>query len=756
MKKETIFLLFVIATFISYSSCKPDADLLLVTIASERTDGFERWRRSAEHNGFTNIRVLGLGEEWRGGSMLSIGGGYKVNLLKKGLKDIKDREDLLVLFTDSYDVIFTNDKSKLLNSYSKKKCNVLFSAEDYCWPDKSLSSSYPIVSKDESRYLNSGGFIGPAKDIYSIINQADIADDDDDQLYYTKIFLNPSLRVNKLKEEGGGEERERHREGGGEECGDHTKYGLCLDTRSELFQNLHGALENVGIRFKDSSSYLYNYRTGYAPTVIHGNGPIKLKFNSLANYLSDEWTPSTGWRNWETFTNLENSRDSDLPTVLMALYFYRSSAFIEEFFDYISRIDYPKSNIFLYIHVNVDYHVQHVDEFIGKYGKSYATNIVFKPSSNLLEGHGRNKALDECLRLNCRYYFAVDSDSHLSNPKILKDLISLNKSVSAPMMTRDGKIWSNFWGGLNDQGFYARSDDYISIVTKEKQGVWNVPFISDVYLVQSSVINKKSAKYLYVKEDFDADMAFCANLRDLGIHMYVDNRESYGYLINSDKFKTDLLHGDLIVMSDNRNVWTNRYIHPKYWKALNNGEFIEEPCNDVYWIPFMTDRYCKELIERAESFGKWSGGGHQPSVDPRLGGGYENVPTVDIHMNQIDLEEQWLYFLREFVGPINNKIFTGYYTDARAHMNFIVRYKPNEQNRLKPHHDSSTFTINIALNTPGIDYEGGGTRFVRYNCNITASRKGWVIMHPGRLTHYHEGLPTTNGTRYIMVSFIDP
>jgi len=26
-------------------------------------------------------------------------------------------------------------------------------------------------------------------------------------------------------------------------------------------------------------------------------------------------------------------------------------------------------------------------------------------------------------------------------------------------------------------------------------------------------------------------------------------------------------------------------------------------------------------------------------------------------------------------------------------------------------------------------------------------------MHPGRLTHYHEGLYTTKGTRYIMVIF---
>jgi len=52
--------------------------------------------------------------------------------------------------------------------------------------------------------------------------------------------------------------------------------------------------------------------------------------------------------------------------------------------------------------------------------------------------------------------------------------------------------------------------------------------------------------------------------------------------------------------------------------------------------------------------------------------------------------------------------------------------------------------------------QGGGTRFIRYNCSVTKSRLGWMLVHPGRLTHYHEGLPITNGTRYIMVSFIDP
>lgn len=38
----------------------------------------------------------------------------------------------------------------------------------------------------------------------------------------------------------------------------------------------------------------------------------------------------------------------------------------------------------------------------------------------------------------------------------------------------------------------------------------------------------------------------------------------------------------------------------------------------------------------------------------------------------------------------------------------MVRYKPDEQPSLMPHHDASTFTVNIALNRVGVDYEVRG------------------------------------------------
>ena len=37
-------------------------------------------------------------------------------------------------------------------------------------------------------------------------------------------------------------------------------------------------------------------------------------------------------------------------------------------------------------------------------------------------------------------------------------------------------------------------------------------------------------------------------------------------------------------------------------------------------------------------------------------------------------------------------------------MNFVVRYHPDAQYYLRPHHDASTYTINVALSRPGIDH----------------------------------------------------
>ena len=52
--------------------------------------------------------------------------------------------------------------------------------------------------------------------------------------------------------------------------------------------------------------------------------------------------------------------------------------------------------------------------------------------------------------------------------------------------------------------------------------------------------------------------------------------------------------------------------------------------------------------------------------DERLSGGYENVPTVDIHTNQIGWEQQWLHILSHYVKPLNAKVFEGYSSEVSS------------------------------------------------------------------------------------------
>jgi len=54
------------------------------------------------------FKVLGMGEEWKGGDMSKPGGGFKINLLKEELANHRDDKNLIVVFTDSYDVLLVS------------------------------------------------------------------------------------------------------------------------------------------------------------------------------------------------------------------------------------------------------------------------------------------------------------------------------------------------------------------------------------------------------------------------------------------------------------------------------------------------------------------------------------------------------------------------------------------------------------------------------------------------------------------------
>ncbi|KAH0626257.1 hypothetical protein JD844_001140 [Phrynosoma platyrhinos] len=614
--------------------------LLVLTAATEETEGYQRFLRTAKYFNYT-VKTLGLGEDWKGGDVArTVGGGQKVRWLKAEMKKYANEEDLIVMFVDSL-------------------------------------------------YLFVPGFIGYAPTINRIVQLWKYKDDDDDQLFYTRIYLDPALR---------------------------EKHGITLDHKSNIFQNLNGAIEEVVLKFEPTRVRARNVAYDTLPVVVHGNGPTKLQLNYLGNYVPNAWTYEGGCGVCDQgLLYLSDLPEESYPRVLIGIFIEQPTPFFPQFLQRLLTFDYPYSHLSLFIH---------------------------------------NRQRDLCRQDNtCDYYFSLDADVVVTNPEILQILIQENKKVIAPMMSRYGKLWSNFWGALSPDEYYARSEDYVELVQGKRIGLWNVPYISQAYLLRGETLRRElPQRNIFTLDDTDPDMAFCKSVREKGIFLHISNRDEFGRLLSTSRYNTSRLHPDLWQISENPLDWQDKYIHENYSQVLE-GEHYEQPCPDVYWFPVFTDQMCDELVEEVENFGQWSGGKHE---DTRLAGGYENVPTVDIHMNQIGFEKEWLQFLRDYIAPVTEKLYPGYYTKARAIMNFMVRYRPDEQPSLRPHHDSSTFTINVALNHKGIDYEGGGCRFIRYNCKVESPRKGWSLMHPGRLTHYHEGLPTTRGTRYIMVSFVDP
>uniref|UniRef100_A0A0N5BDE9 procollagen-lysine 5-dioxygenase n=1 Tax=Strongyloides papillosus TaxID=174720 RepID=A0A0N5BDE9_STREA len=697
------------------------------------TDGLIRLIKSASTFNI-NLNVIGLGETWKGGDMeTGEGGGHKIHLFRNEMEKYKDRDDLIVVFMDAYDVLLTGPTNKILEHflYEYKDNRVVFSAEGFCWPDKSLASQYPVI-RFGKRFLNSGMYMGYANDIYEILNYGkDIKNTDDDQLFFTKIYLNEALRL---------------------------KHKMTLDSMSFIFQNLNGVKEDVFVEYKDDGKAIINniiYNTH--PIIIHGNGPSKLHLNSLSNYVPEKQSNKDGCLYCKDL-KLPNEK-MNLPSMTVAIIIPKPIPFVEEFLQSIAELEYDKNLIDLFIYNNQDYNNEDVTRFVSKYTKEYKSVTVINNDYTKSERDARSESINWGIEMGNEYFFTIDGDVHITNKNLLKDLIykseKMNIGILSPLVTQIGKLFSNFWGAINNDGYYARSENYMGIVNYEYLGVWNVPYISSVMLIKGNYLKKiKNAFNKY--RSIDPDMSFCAYLREQGIFMFTVNTEEFGFLVDSDDFKTygDRKHPELYTIFTNRKLWEKRYVHPEYYQYIKPEAVVPQPCNDVYDYPLVSERFCSELIDEMEHYGQWSTGTHE---DRRLQGGYENVPTRDIHMNQVEFEKQWLYFLDEFVRPMQEKVFIGYYhVPVESNMMFVVRYRPDEQPSLRPHHDASTFSIDIALNKAGVDYEGGGVRYIRQNCTVHADKVGWTMMFPGRLTHMHEGLPTTKGTRYILVSFINP
>ena len=185
-------------------------------------------QKSARHFEY-NLTIEGYGQEYRGH-------GLKIKNFKKFCES--QAPDQVVMFVDAYDVIFVQPAEVLYNKWKNITGGkgVIFNAETNCHPDVERAPEYPKVENTRFKFLNSGIYMGTAREMLKILPE-DIQDTYDDQRYYVNKFL--------LDEEA----------------------DVRLDYMTELFMPLCYAVKSVHYDEKG----IYNSELNTYPCLLHAN-----------------------------------------------------------------------------------------------------------------------------------------------------------------------------------------------------------------------------------------------------------------------------------------------------------------------------------------------------------------------------------------------------------------------------------------------------------------------------------------------------
>jgi hypothetical protein len=135
-------------------------DIIIYTYGNE----YKKFKTLAESGDMNkvNIYMQGIGDKW-------IDYSNKLKNFNKFLENIEDFK--IVMFIDAFDVIIFDNAENIKKKFLEFNKPLLFSAEKYCWPDGSVSKYYPEKTKNEIfRYINSGTYMGYAKDLKEMLN----------------------------------------------------------------------------------------------------------------------------------------------------------------------------------------------------------------------------------------------------------------------------------------------------------------------------------------------------------------------------------------------------------------------------------------------------------------------------------------------------------------------------------------------------------------------------------------------------------
>ena len=68
-------------------------------------------------------------------------------MIRDHLEDFKERTNMIIMFTDAYDILFYKNQSNILKLFKESNANIVFGAEEFLTPEIESRNNYPKVGK---------------------------------------------------------------------------------------------------------------------------------------------------------------------------------------------------------------------------------------------------------------------------------------------------------------------------------------------------------------------------------------------------------------------------------------------------------------------------------------------------------------------------------------------------------------------------------------------------------------------------------
>ncbi|CAL4066004.1 unnamed protein product [Meganyctiphanes norvegica] len=512
----------------------------------------------------------------------------------------------------------------------------------------------------------------------------------------------------------------------------------------------NGGLEMVSVEEKDRYEVRFS---GQAPVLLladPNSSHARALLLATSDYLTGEQRPVSGCQNCQQMTDLKLSKPKEL--LMIAFLILAPHPFLLATVQGIMGLNDKTTRIYIYNQVpeykeivsDTIYRLKNVENF---------TNVeVIQSSATLHLGGLKNMMLNECKRIGCTKFIHIDSKVFM-NPGRIETIAKFDLPVFAPVLNMQMSITSNFNREINSQnGLPGFSWDHLHIVRHESEnrleGFWHAACVHDFYSLRRDIIDQVSSAYTSQGSN-NSDASFCHTLREAGIPMLVSNTvKEAGMLVNATGHNIN--DSDILAFESNPVIWNGFFSDPEF-QALMAGDtsVVKSPCDEVYEVPFLSELGAREIETMAAKSNKWSSA---VKKDPRKDNKLEDVPTVDIFLKDLGLENLMRHLRKETNLQYAEREIA--FPKMGAHydivLSLVARFKSDEQPGLPLHHDASVTTWFINL-TPRQMYKGGEVLFPNQGDCITNADVGRILIFPGELTHPKILKNVTEGVLYKMI-----